>query len=107
MFGENSALKDKKGSLLVLQQAPFFRDTGSEVQSHLTLEQASTGLAWHLTEWGASVDVEGPTAAREPWNGVIQDILCIDAHLKALGFRDPERLAQVGIEAPAAQSDDG
>src|SRR5688572_30825667 len=115
-------LSNKKGRVRVFSQAPpctlrrkksppvgrwafLKKQTGSERQAHLTLEQTSATLAGHLTKRRTAVDAERCALGCEVWRWMVQDILRIEPHRQALGLRNLESLAQVGIEAPAAQTD--
>src|ERR1041385_4440942 len=75
-----------------------------ERESHLPLHRAAAALGSELTERDPSAESWVNRQIRIRRLRMIQDVQCIETNLQTLGFRNPESLAEVGIEAITAQT---
>ena len=73
-----------------------------EAQSHLRLHDSAAGLVGDRAEVGG---FDGQGGIARLW--MVQHILGVNAELETLGFGNLESLSEVGIEAPAAQTNNG
>src|SRR5688500_7950312 len=74
-----------------------------EAEAQLALQRAPTTLLVNATE----VVAIGNRQRRIGRLGMVQNVLGIESDLDALGFANLERLAEIGIESVASQSNDG
>ena len=74
-----------------------------EAQPQRTLHQTAAALGCDLTEG------RGPSDGKVRGTGLrmVQNIRRIETNSETPGFTKPEGLAQVGIEAPATETEDG